>query len=49
VFIVLEQGLKNEVKWSGGRSTPVENRGKAETPQRSRETTEKLIAIDDWS
>jgi hypothetical protein len=29
--------FKNEVKWSGGRSTPAGNRGKAETPQRSEE------------
>ncbi len=28
--------FKNEVKWSGGRSTPAGNRGKAETPQRMR-------------
>ncbi len=32
--------FKNEVKWSGGRSTPAGNRGKAETSQR--EGTEKV-------
>ena len=41
--------LKSRVEWSGRKLTPAGNRGKAETPQRSEETTEKLIAIDDWS